>query len=157
MSKYGPPSWDFQNKSMLKARKAAQAKRNQNAMYSSMYNNFGEHFLRNNPAIDTKLKRLANRALFMMRREIPLGDARDGHIRNQLRVVKKPRGARRGDRDTYIVTVPGEGSGKWAAAVRRSSFHTKEEWQASMRAGGYTFGSKDSWINKVAKEMNRRG
>ena len=163
---YGPPKYDYSRKPQLKARIKKQATRKSPVlMYSSKWQTFGAYYLRNNPLIDKHLRKLASRALFQMRREIPIGDdGSDGHLRNQVRIAKKPRGGFRKDRDTYLVGGFSDNKTdrqKWNAAVKRSSYHSREDWEQALKAarsgGRVPYGPKKSWINSTADKVNRRG
>ena len=164
--KYGPPKYDYSRKPQLKARIKKQALYKKPVlMYSSKWQTFGQFYLRNNPLINRELRKLASRALFQMRQDIPIGeDGSDGHLRDQIRVVKKPRGGYRKDRDTYLVGGFSNNKtdrAKWNAAVKRSSYHSRKEWEDALKAarggGRVPYGNKKSWVNSTADKINKRG
>lgn len=160
--KYGPPPYDYSRKAKLARRKRMQSLRGKPvAMYSSKWQDFGKYYLRGNPYINQKLRKLATRAMFQLRAEIPIGDKwEDGHLRYQIK-IEKARGGYRKDRDVYMVggfSSSKTNREKWNAAVKRSSYLSKEDWNAALSAGGRApYGPRKSWINSAADKVNRRG
>lgn len=154
---YGPPWYDVSRKVELASRKKKQTKY---GMYSSDWFGFGEDVLRGNPVINRHLQKLAHRTLFMLKQEIPIGDSRDGHIRNNLKIVKHPRGNRTKDRDVYMIEYAGN-QGKFSRAMTRATYPSKEAWQAALRGRengrGVPQGPYKSWVERAAARANRKG
>lgn len=149
MAGYGPPKYDVSFKAIYNGRVKTQAAKNTpTAMYSSDWFDFGYRYLRNNRYIQRKLRTLATRAMFKLKREIPLGDPKDGHMRNELAVVFYRRGARRRDRNVFKVEYLGAKKEGWNAAVRRSTFASSADYKNAMRG---VRGPLPSWLEKAAK------
>lgn len=147
MAKYGPPYYDISNVATYLERIEKQGVTGKpHAMYSSHWHEFGREVLRGNPLIKRELRNIANRGLFALKRVIPLGDASDGHFRNELKVKFHRRGARYKDRNTYTIEYTGENRAGWNAAVARSKFKNSADFKNATRGVG------KSWLDR-AKDM----
>lgn len=145
------PYYDTSRKANMKIRKKNQAKnRYPKAMYSSSWHDFGRETLRGDTYIKRKLAVVAGRALYMLRRDIPLGDAKDGHVRNELRLGFQRFGGHHHDRQVFTVDYYGDDYNKWAGMVRRSTYPSHKAWK---NAGRGVYGPIPSWLERTAKNL----
>lgn len=145
------PTYDSSRKSNMKFRKKRQAQIGYpKAMYSSSWHDFGRETLRGDTHIKRKLATTASRALYLLRREVPLGDAKDGHVRNELRMGFQRFGGYYHDRQVYTVDYYGDNYDKWAGMVRRSTFPDSKAWK---NAGRGVYGPIPSWLERTAKTL----
>lgn len=153
MAYYGPPKYDVSFKAIYNQRVLKQAALNKpTAMYSSDWHHFGAHYLRRNKVIQHELHRIAIRGLFALKREIPLGDAEDGHLRNELKINFHRRAGTRRDRMGYTVDYVGGKPHGWNAAVRRSTFASPADFKNAARG---IDGPLPSWVERAAKRIDQ--
>lgn len=153
MAYYGPPSYDISRKAQYNARVLAQAAvGGPAALYSSDWYHFGRTYLRHNKIIERELRSIANRGLFTLKRVVPLGSAKDGHMRNELRVVYLRRAGFRKDRTGFAVQYRGEKPNAWSAANRRSQFASAADFRNATRG---IPGPLPSWVERAARRIDR--
>lgn len=153
MAYYGPPKYDVSFKAIYNQRVLKQAALNKpTAMYSSDWHHFGAHYLRRNKFVQQELRKIAIRGLFALKREIPLGDAEDGHLRNELKINFHRRAGTRRDRMGYTVDYVGGKPHGWNAAVRRSTFASPADFKNAARG---IDGTLPSWVERAAKRIDQ--
>lgn len=151
-----PPRWDVSHPGLLRARVKAQAKNKRPVtMYSSDYHAFERDVLNGNKDIDRQLKKLALRSMFALKRHIPMGDTKGGHLRDAVRVDKVLRGGHYKDRTVYEVHAAGSKSdkekSKWQGALYRSTYTSAADYR---RRGAGDRGPLLSWLERAEKDVS---
>lgn len=160
---YGPPKWDRWSKDPHMGFQARQKRqKDDQALYFSHWKEFQDTILVGNPTIETQLKRIALKALVELRRKIPVGDSRNGHMRNDLKIVRLHRTGFShlwpNDRTGYGIVYAGKNPKGFAARLKQSSYPSKEAYLAAVKqaqsgGGSVPFGPRDSWGWEVAKKL----
>lgn len=129
---YGPPRYDIINEGYLKKRLKEQDLHGR-PVYSSDWHSFQRTVLNNNSTVDYALFKLAQRAVFALKREIPIGEnSKDGHLRNKVKAFRVRNGGLARDRTVYEVHAGGHtraDKAKWHAAVYRSTYSSAEAYK----------------------------
>jgi hypothetical protein len=160
--KYGPPPYDVSRKGNLELALATQSNKGTPAIYISHWDNFGDEVLMKSPLVKRQLRKLATRGMFRMKRKIHIGDARNGHARNKIKVRFHKFGREKWD-DRMVFTVDYMEEDEkdywgWIARVKRSTYPDKASYINAMRtakANGGTapFGPGPGIIGQTAREL----
>lgn len=129
---YGPPRYDIKNEGYLQQRLEAQSRHNK-LVYSSDWHSFQRTVLNNNSTVDYALFKLSQKAIFALKREIPIGEnSKDGHLRNRVKSYRVRNGGLARDRTVYEIHAGGHtpaDRSKWQAAVYRSTYSSAEAYK----------------------------
>ena len=151
---YGPPRYDIINKGYLKARLEAQSS-HKHPVYSSDWFSFQESVLNNNPYVDRALFKLAQKAVFALKREIPIGDnSKDGHLRNKVKAYRVRNGGLAKDRTVYEVHAGGhtkEDRSRWHAALYRSTYSSAEDYKNRKLT---ETGDRIGWLRSAERRLS---
>lgn len=159
---YGPPKWDVTSKHPVHGWEARRKRqKDHEILYFSDWLGFQNDVLVRNADVKRELRMAAEKALAKLRAKIPLGDAKNGHMRYELKVKKLGRTSfgRSGplDRYGYGIVYTGRNPGGFAARLVQSSYPSKEAYRAAvkeaMQDGGKVRPVGDTWVWQVAREM----
>lgn len=150
---YGPPRYDITNKGYLEKRLKAQSK-HERLVYSSDWHAFQRTVLNNNSTIDYALFKLAQKAIFALKREIPIGEnSKDGHLRNRVKAYRVRNGGLARDRTVYEVHAGGHtpaDRAKWHAALYRSTYSSAEAYKRRRIA---ETGDRIGWLRSAERRL----
>lgn len=150
---YGPPRYDITKKGYLEARLKAQSK-HERPVYSSDWHSFQKNVLNNNSTVDYALFKLAQKAVFALKREIPIGEnSKDGHLRNRVKAYRVRNGGLARDRTVYEVHAGGHtpaDKAKWHAALYRSTYSSAEAYK---RRRITETGDRIGWLRSAERRL----